>query len=103
MPEDLKTLIEKMPSPDGRGILSEVDRDATIKAIAEMHAGGAEAVRAIVDMLAEPGKGDDHKARYALHALVLYVCGGGRERNDAGAKRSRRRLPRLWPTIVRRR
>jgi hypothetical protein len=86
MPEQVKSLVDKMPTPDGRGILSEVDREATLKAIAELLAGGSDAVRAVVDMLAEPGKGDDHKARYALHALALYVCGGGRGRNEPDRK-----------------
>jgi hypothetical protein len=86
MPEQVKTLVDKMPAPDGRGILSEIDREATLKAIAELHFGGDASVRAIVDMLAEPGKAEDHKARYALHALALYVCGGGRERNEGDRK-----------------
>jgi HEAT repeat protein len=70
------------PQPNERGILSKVDREATLKAIAELHAGGDASVTALVDSLVEPGKGNDHQARYALHALALYVCGGGRERND---------------------
>jgi HEAT repeat protein len=84
MPESVKTLVSQMPTPEPneRGILSKVDRDATLKAIVELHAGGDAFVTALVDSLVEPGKGNDHQARYALHALALYVCGGGRQRNE---------------------
>jgi HEAT repeat protein len=89
MPESVKTLVNHMPTPqpNERGILSKVDRDVTLKAIAELQAGGAEAVTELVAMLVEPGKGSDHQARYAIHALALYVCGlGGRERNESDRK-----------------
>jgi hypothetical protein len=84
MPESVKQLVEQMPTPqpNERGILSKVDREATLKAIAELHAGGDASVTALVDALVEPGKGNDHQARYAVHALALYVCGGGQERNE---------------------
>ena len=84
MPESVKTLVEQMPTPqpNERGILSKNDREAVLKAIAELQAGGDASVTALVDSLVEPGKGSDHQARYALHALALYVCGGGRERSE---------------------
>src|SRR4029079_11669553 len=78
------SVLDRMPDPDSRGILSNVDRDAVLKALGEIHAGGKDAVSALVETLVEPGKGDDNKARYALHGLALYVCGlGDRGRNDA--------------------
>lgn len=89
MPESIKSLVSQMPTPqpNERGILSKVDREATLKAIADLHSGGAEAVGELVAMLVEPGKGNDHQARYAIHALALYVCGlGGRERNESDRK-----------------
>lgn len=87
MPEQAKELVDRMPEPDARGILSNIDRDATLKAIAGLHAGGEEHAQALVEMLAEPGKANDHQARYALHGLALYVCGlGGRPRNEADRK-----------------
>jgi hypothetical protein len=85
--EQVKKLVELMPVPDGRGILSNIDRDGTLKALADLHAGGQESVAALVEMLVEPGKGNDHQARYALHGLALYVCGlGGRTRSEAERK-----------------
>jgi HEAT repeat protein len=85
MPAPIKQLVDRMPAPqpDERGILSKVDRAATLEALAELHAGGAESVRGLVDLLGEPHADDAHKARYALHGLALYVCGlGDRARND---------------------
>jgi HEAT repeat protein len=72
--EKIKSLVEQMPKPDSRGILSEVKLEPTLKAISDLHAGGTATVRALADMLVEPGKGNDHQARYALHALALHVC-----------------------------
>jgi HEAT repeat protein len=89
MPESVKALVNRMPmpQPNERGILSKVDRDATLAAITELHAAGAGAVKELVAMLVEPGKGNDHQARYAIHALALYVCGlGGRQRNESDRK-----------------
>ena len=83
--EEIKKLVDRMPAPapNERGILSNVDRDETLKALAELQAGGEAAVVTLANMLVEPGKGNDHKARYALHGLALYVCGwGNRSRNE---------------------
>ncbi len=87
MSEQVKKLVGRMPVPDDRGILSKVDRDATLGALADLHAGGDESVTALVEMLVEPGKGKDHQARYAVHGLALLVCGlGGRPRNESDRK-----------------
>jgi len=42
-------------------------------------AGKGEAVARLADMICEPDKGNDAKARYALHGLVTYVCRPGAE------------------------
>jgi HEAT repeat protein len=80
---ELQSLVDRMPEPDSRGILSNVDRDAVLRALGEIHAAGKESIAALVEKLVEPGKGDDNKARYALHGLALYVCGlGNRPHNN---------------------
>jgi hypothetical protein len=56
-----------------------VDREATLKTLSAILQGGRENIIALVDMLVEPGKGDDSKARYALHALAVQVA---TEQND---------------------
>ena len=87
MREQVQKLVSRMPEPDDRGILSNVDRNDTLEALADLHGGGAESVIALVDLLVEPGKGRDHQARYAVHGLALLVCGlGGRPRNEADRK-----------------
>ena len=44
------------------------------KAIAGIHQLGRDGVLGLIDMLAEPGKGDDVKPHFALHCLAVYVC-----------------------------
>ncbi len=84
----LPGLVEQMPKPDEkRGILSNADKAAADKAVAELHAGGRESVVGLVGMLAEPKQGEEQKdsqARHALHALVIHVGGLG----DDGQRRA---------------
>ena len=56
MPESIKSLVNQMPTPqpNERGILSKVDREATLKAVAELHAGGA--------LLGRAGRGQDARS-----------------------------------------
>jgi hypothetical protein len=87
--EEVKKLVNRMPAPapNERGILSSIDREETLKALVELHSERDAAVAALVSMLVHPGKGNDHKARYALHGLALYVCGlGNRQRNESERK-----------------
>ena len=70
----LARLVGKLPDPDEQGMLSNIDKEAVDSSIAEIHKGGRDSIIGLVDMLVEPGKGDDVKPRYALHCLALYVC-----------------------------
>jgi hypothetical protein len=67
-------LVSKLPDPDEQGMLSNIDKETVNNVIAEIHKGGRNSITALVDMLVEPGKGDDVKPRYALHCLAVYVC-----------------------------
>jgi len=71
---ELKALVERMPDPDGRGTYANIDKETVEKAVGEIHKGGRENVLGLIDMLAEPGGGNDIKPRYALHALAVHVC-----------------------------
>jgi hypothetical protein len=64
-----------MPDPDDRGTFSNISKDKVERAIAEIHAGGPEYVLGLIDMLVEPGQGDDIKPHYALHCLAVFVTG----------------------------
>jgi HEAT repeat protein len=77
--DELKQLVDQMPAPDERGILSRADRDAMVKALADIQAGGEPSVRGLVDMLADEDQGADLKARHALHALATAVCDDGED------------------------
>jgi len=72
--EQLKSLVDQMPDPDGRGLLSKIDKEKVEKAIAAIHKGGRDNVLGLIDMLVEPGKGDDVKPHFALHLLAVHVC-----------------------------
>jgi hypothetical protein len=73
--EKLVELVNQMPDPDDRGMYcTNMDKTKIETAIAEIHKGGRGNVLGIIDMLVEPGKGDDVKAHYALHCLGLHIC-----------------------------
>lgn len=77
-PEKLAALVDRFPTPAARdGKLAEVDKAATDAALAELTAGGKDAVTGLVGMLAPADKGGDGKARHALHALATHVAGLG--------------------------
>jgi hypothetical protein len=72
--EQLKALVDQLPDPDGRGMLTEnVDKDKIEKTIAVLAQGGADSVRGLVEMLGEPGSDQDAKPHYALHCLANYT------------------------------
>ena len=76
MNDRLAELVAKFPTPAAKdGKLAEVDKAATDAALAELAAGGRDAVTGLVGMLAPADKGGDGKARHALHALVTHVAG----------------------------
>jgi len=70
----LARLIDSLPDPDERGLLSNIDKRVVDDVTAQLHEGGRESLIALVDMLVEPGAGDDVKARYAFHCLAVHVC-----------------------------
>jgi len=70
----LAALVSKLPDPDEQGMLSNIDKQVVENVITEMHKGGRDNIIGLINMLVEPGKGDDVKPRYALHCLAVYVC-----------------------------
>ncbi|MHC4582369.1 MAG: HEAT repeat domain-containing protein, partial [Planctomycetota bacterium] len=73
-PSALARLIDGLSDPDERGLLSNIDKQVVDDVTSQIHEGGRESLIALVDMLVEPGKGDDVKVRYALHCLAVHVC-----------------------------
>ncbi|MFP6901398.1 MAG: hypothetical protein VCA36_10670, partial [Opitutales bacterium] len=70
-----KDIIKAFPTPAGGGILSTIDKEACEKAVAQILEGGENILRELVDLLVEPGKGNDIQARHALHATAIRVGG----------------------------
>jgi len=75
--EKLVALVNQMPQADDRRILGTVDKEAVEKALGEILQGGKDNFVGLVALLVETGKGDDGKARYAIHALAVEVCKRG--------------------------
>jgi HEAT repeat protein len=68
-------LVNQMPDPDQRGMYcTDIDKEKIEGAITDILQGGRDNILGVIDMLVEPGKGDDAKAHYALHCMALHVC-----------------------------
>jgi hypothetical protein len=53
---------------------TDIDKEKIEGAIRNILRGGRDNIIGVIDMLVEPGKGDDVKAHYALHCMALRVC-----------------------------
>jgi len=73
-PSAFAKLIDSLPDPDERGLLSSIDKQAVDNVTTQLHEGGRRSLVSLVNMLVEPGAGDDVKVRYALHCLAVHVC-----------------------------
>jgi len=70
-----KEIIQAFPTPASGGILNVIDKEACEKAVAQILQGGEKTLRELVDLIVEPGKGNDVQARHALHATAIRVGG----------------------------
>ena len=70
----LAKLINRLPDPDERGLLSNIDKETVDSVVSQIYEGGRKSLRALIGMLVEPGRGDDVKPRYALHCLAVRMC-----------------------------
>jgi hypothetical protein len=73
-------IVDRLPDPDERGLLSNIDKDVVDGVVAELLEGGRRSINGLINMLVEPGAGDDMKAHYALHCLAVHVCRGDNDR-----------------------
>jgi hypothetical protein len=67
-------LINRLPDPDERGLLSNIDAETVDSVVSQIYEGGRKSLQALIDMFVEPGRGDDFKPRYALHCLAVRMC-----------------------------
>jgi hypothetical protein len=80
--QEIKNLVAQIPDPDEGGSYANLDMNKVEqieKVVVQLHKGGRASVLGLIDMLVEPGKGDDIKARFALHLLAVHVTGKGNE------------------------
>jgi hypothetical protein len=72
--KSIAEIVGRLPDPDENGMLSRIDKAVVDGVVTEVLAGGRDVLDDLIGMLVEPGKGDDWKARYALHCLAVHVC-----------------------------
>lgn len=70
----LAELINRLPDPDEQGLLSNIDKETVDRVVSQIKEGGQKSLSGLIDMIAEPGRGDDVKPRYALHCLAVRMC-----------------------------
>ena len=75
-----KDILKAFPQPEGK-ILRTIDKEACEKAVEQIIAGGKNTILEIVDLIVEPGKGEDIQPRHALHATAIRVGWPGNEKN----------------------
>jgi len=72
---NLTEIVNRLPDPDERGMLTKIDKSVVDGVTREIHRGGRDALLALIDLLREPGRGDDVKPHYALHCLAIHLGG----------------------------
>jgi hypothetical protein len=70
----LAELINRLPDPDEQGLLSNIDKEIVDSVVSRIKEGGQKSLSGLIDMIVEPGGGDDVKPRYALHYLAVQMC-----------------------------
>ena len=80
--EELKALVSRIPEPPKGGTYAELDEkgvEEIEKVLAELRKGGRQAALGLIDLLVEPGKGDDVKPHFALHLLAVRLSAPGND------------------------
>lgn len=71
---ELKSLVERLPGPDSRQMLTtDIDKQNIEGTAAEIAAGGAPVLLDLVRMLGEPGDVESSKPHLALHLVVNHT------------------------------
>ena len=83
---ELTALVGQMPDPDKNGTYVNLDAEKIEqieKVVAQLQKGGRESALGLIDLLVEPGKGDDVKPHYALHLLAVRATAPGEDKARA--------------------
>lgn len=70
----LKELVSTLPDANKRGMLHDIKEGEVEGIVDKIHAGGTENIVGLIDMIKEPGAGDDYKQWYALQVLAVRLC-----------------------------
>ncbi len=73
MNQKIVELVNKLPDPDERGFMSNIDKKVVDDVTVAVLRSGPEGIIGVIDMLVEPEKGDDYKAHYLLHCMAIRV------------------------------
>jgi (2Fe-2S) ferredoxin len=76
-----KEILNAFPRPEGK-ILRNIDKEACEHAVEQIILGGRKITREIIDLILEPGNGDDIRPRHAIHATAIRVGGTGKEKRE---------------------
>jgi len=85
--EELKALLSQIPDHAKNNTyvhFTPEQADQLHKLGPELLKGGRDTVLALIDLLVEPGKGDDTKPHYALHILAVHASGIEDDKARAG-------------------
>ena len=74
-------ILNSFPEPEGK-ILRNIDKQKCELAVEQIIQGGKKTLTEIVNLILEPGKGQDIRARHAVHATAIRVGGPGKEKID---------------------
>lgn len=72
-------ILNSFPEPEGK-ILRNIDKQKCELAVEQIIQGGKKTLTEIVNLILEPGKGQDIRARHAVHATAIRVGGPGKEK-----------------------
>ena len=73
-----KEILNAFPQPEGK-ILRNIDKEACEQAVEQIISGGRKITREIIDLILEPGNGDDIRPRHAIHATAIRLGGTSKE------------------------
>ena len=77
----LRALVDRIPDPDREGTYRAIDKARIETVVAELHKGGRDNIAGLIDMLVEPGTGNDIKPHYALHVIAVLVNRPGSDKS----------------------
>jgi hypothetical protein len=70
----LRKLVDQLPAPDSRGMLTtDIDKKKIDHIVAQIAQGGKASVLGLIEMLGEPGTVENSKPHFALHCVVNHA------------------------------